>query len=69
MMAGGPEQSVRVLFTFEECCSVHEAFGRVPNQVTDGFLRVNAEQVLQDVQERDLLGRVHHRLVDGVEDV
>lgn len=48
---------------------MHQCLGRVPNEVRDGLLGVDAQQVLQNAQEGNLLRRLQHLLQDGVEDV
>ena len=46
-----------------------EPLGRVPDEVGDGLLGVDAQEVLEDVEEGDLLRGVQQLLVDRVEDV
>ena len=48
---------------------MHQSLRRVPDDVTDGLLGVNPEQVLEDGEEGDLLGRVVNSVVDCVEHV
>ena len=69
VLRGRPEELVRIVLALEERCAVDEPLGRVPDEVGDGLLGVDAEEVLEDVEEGDLLGGVHQLLVDGVEDV
>ena len=48
---------------------MHQGLRRVPDDVTDRLLGVDPEEVLQDGEEGDLLGRVLDPVVDGVEHV
>jgi hypothetical protein len=48
---------------------VHERLCRVPNNIADRLLGVDAQQMLQDAEERYLLRRVGDLAQDGVEDV
>ena len=69
MLAGRPQQPVRVLLVLQQGGAVHQPLCSVPDQVADGLLRVDPQQVLEDAEERDFLRRVEHLLQDGVEDV
>ena len=69
MLAGRPEQPLRVLLRLDQCCPGDEPLCRVPDHVRDGVLRVDLDQVLEDVEEGDLLRGVHHLPVDAVEQV
>ena len=69
MLRGRPEELVRVVLALEERCAVDEPLGRVPDEVGDGLLGVDAQEVLEDVEEGDLLRGVQQLLVDRVEDV
>lgn len=46
-----------------------QRFRRVPHHIGNGFLGIDPEQMLQNGQERDLLGCVHHLAQDGVENI
>ena len=48
---------------------MHQSLRRVPDDVADRLLRVDAKEVLEDGEERDLLRCVLDPVVDGVEDV
>ena len=69
MLAGRAQQPVSVLLVLQQRGAVQQPLGRVPDQVADGLLRVDPQQVLEDAEEGDFLRRVEHLLQDGVEDV
>lgn len=69
MLAGRAQQLRAVRLALHEGGAVHQGLRRVPDDVADRLLGVDPEQVLQDGEEGDLLGRVLHPVVDGVEDV
>ena len=48
---------------------MHQRLRRVPDDVADRLLGVDAEEVLEDGEEGDLLRCVLHPVVHGVEDV
>jgi hypothetical protein len=48
---------------------VDQPLGSVPDQITHSLLGVDPQQMLEDAQEGDLLGRVEDVLEDGVEHV
>lgn len=48
---------------------MNERFGRVPNHVGYGLLRIDAQEMLQNGQERNLLRRVNHLAQDGVKNI
>ena len=69
MLAGSSQQSVTITLALHQSGSVHQGLRRVPDDVTDRLLGVDPEEVLQDGEEGDLLGRVLDPVVDGVEHV
>ena len=48
---------------------MHQGLRRVPDDVADRLLGVDTEEVLEDGEERDLLGSVLDPVVDGVENI
>ena len=69
MLARGAQQLRAVRLALHEGGAVHQGLRRVPDDVADRLLGVDPEQVLQDGEEGDLLRRVLHPVVHGVEDV
>ena len=69
MLTGSPQQSVAVRLALHQGGSVHQRLRRVPDDVADRLLGVDAEEVLEDGEEGDLLRCVLHPVVDGVEDI
>ena len=69
VLARGPQQPVAVRLGLHQRGAVDQGLGRVPDDVTHGLLRVDPQQVLEDGEEGDLLGRVLHTVVHGVEHV
>ena len=69
VLARGPQQPVAVRLGLHQRGAVDQGLGRVPDDVTHGLLRVDPQQVLEDGEEGDLLGRVLHPVVHGVEHV
>lgn len=67
--AGGPQETSRIVAVLQEGSSVDQSLGGVPNYVADGVFGVDAQQVLQDAEKRDLLGGLSHLLQYRVEDV
>ena len=63
------QQARRLFLRVHERGPVDQRLGRVPHHIGDGFFRIDAQQVLQDAQERDLLRRVDHLPQDRVEHV
>ena len=53
------QQPRRALLVLEERGPVRQPLGRVPHDVAEGLLGVDAEEVLQDVEEGDLLRGIH----------
>ena len=68
-LARRPQQSVTVRLVLHQCGAVHQGLRRVPDDVGHRLLWVNPEQMLEDGKEWDLLGRVLHPVVHGVEHV
>ena len=69
MLTGSPQQTVAVRLALHQGGSVHQRLRRVPDDVADRLLGVDAEEVLEDGEEGDLLRCVLHPVVHGVEDV
>jgi len=69
VLTGSPQQSVAVRLALHQGGSVHQRLRRVPDDVADRLLGVDAEEVLEDGEEGDLLRCVLHPVVHGVEDV
>ena len=68
-LAGRPQQPVAVRLVLHQGRPVHQGLRRVPDDVRHRLLRVDPEQVLEDGEEGDLLGRVLHSVVHRVEHV
>ena len=69
MLTGSSQQTVGVSLALHEGGPVHQGLRSVPYYVTHWLLRVDPEQMLQDGQEGNLLGRVLHPVVHGVKHI
>lgn len=61
-----PQQPGRVAGVLQQRGAVQQLLRRVPDDVADGLLRVDPQEVLQDAQEGDLLRRLHHLWEGGL---
>ena len=69
VLTGRPEEAVGVVLVLQESGAVNQSFGGVPDQVTDGFFGIDAQQVLENVQERNFLRSIGHLLENAVKHV
>ena len=68
-LAGRPQKPVAVRLVLHQGRPVHQGLRRVPDDVRHRLLWVDPEQVLEDGEKGDLLRRVLHPVVHGVEHV
>ena len=68
-LAGRPQKPVAVRLVLHKGRPVYQGLRRVPDDVRHRLLGVDPEQVLEDGEEGDLLRRVLHPVVHGVEHV